>query len=113
MSFKSTIDLGKLVPNVQKASDKAQYAFASQVMQDIRPYVPFLEGTLSNTSLLSFDGKEIIYPMTYAGRLYKGNGFNFTKTFHPLAGPEWDIRAKAVHMSSWEQMAKKEVGDNL
>lgn len=113
MSFEIQVDMRDVVMDVENAKNKAQYNFVNQVRSDIRPYVPFLDGGLSNSSYLSNDNTSIIYAMPYAARLYYNPQFNFTKTHHPLAGGEWDVRAAADHMGTWEHVAKKGVSDNL
>lgn len=52
------------------------------------PYVPFLNGPLSQTNVVSAEGVRYIQP--YARYQYYGNDFNFTRDFHPLASAQWD-----------------------
>lgn len=52
------------------------------------PYVPFLEGNLSQTITVSDKGVRYIQP--YARRQYYGDNFNFTLDKHPLATSRWD-----------------------
>ena len=52
------------------------------------PYVPFLEGPLSQTAVVSARGVRYIQP--YARRQYYGDNFNHTLEFHPLASARWD-----------------------
>ena len=52
------------------------------------PYVPFLEGPLSQTIEVSPIG--VKYTQPYAHYQYHGVGFNHTKDYHPLASAEWD-----------------------
>lgn len=52
------------------------------------PYVPFLEGPLSQTIVVSPKGVTYIQP--YARYQYYGVNFNHTTEFHPLASAKWD-----------------------
>lgn len=52
------------------------------------PYVPFLEGPLSQTNVVSPEGVRYIQP--YARYQYYGEGFNHTTEYHPLASAMWD-----------------------
>lgn len=52
------------------------------------PYVPFLNGPLSQTAQISSDGVRYIQP--YARYQYYGDGFNHTKDYHPLASARWN-----------------------
>lgn len=52
------------------------------------PYVPFLEGPLSQTIEVSSEG--VLYTQPYAHYQYHGAGFNHTKDYHPLATAFWD-----------------------
>lgn len=52
------------------------------------PYVPFLEGPLSQTHQVSEYG--VRYTQPYARYQYYGTDFNHTKEYHPLASAKWD-----------------------
>lgn len=52
------------------------------------PYVPFLEGPLSQTNVVSPEGVRYIQP--YARYQYYGEDFNHTTEYHPLASAMWD-----------------------
>ncbi|EAC7181287.1 minor capsid protein [Listeria monocytogenes] len=113
MPIKVRIDLSKAKRNVKKAKERGQFALINQAAADIAPYVPFLEGNLSNTFVFQNDYTEIKWESVYAHRLYKGINFNFTLKYHPLAGPLWDQRAKVDKMGVWEKVAQKAVEEGL
>lgn len=52
------------------------------------PYVPFLEGPLSQTIEVSSEG--VRYTQPYARYQYYGDNFNHTIERHPLASARWD-----------------------
>jgi hypothetical protein len=52
------------------------------------PYVPFLNGPLSQTNQVSAEGVRYIQP--YARYQYYGTDFNHTLDYHPLASAMWD-----------------------
>lgn len=52
------------------------------------PYVPFLEGPLSQTNQVTAEGVRYIQP--YARYQYYGVNFNHTTEYHPLASAMWD-----------------------
>ena len=52
------------------------------------PYVPFLEGPLSQTVEVSPDS--VTYVQPYAHYQYEGLEFNHTLDYHPLASAHWD-----------------------
>ncbi|RKB73748.1 MULTISPECIES: minor capsid protein [Listeria] len=112
MPIKIRVDLSKDKSNIKKAKEGAQFALINQAAADISLYVPFLEGDLSNQYVIMND-KEIMWTSIYARRLYNGINFNFTLTHHPLAGPEWDQRAKIDKMDVWEKVAQKAVEEGL
>lgn len=57
-------------------------------------YVPFDSGMLANSAQI--EPYKVIYPQSYAHRIYEGGNFNFSKEKHPLATAKWDeICAKA------------------
>lgn len=59
------------------------------------PYVPFLEGHLSQTIQVSSDG--VRYTQPYARYQYYGDNFNFTLDKHPLATARWDAAMMRDH----------------
>ncbi|HHT6286425.1 minor capsid protein [Listeria monocytogenes] len=112
MPIKVRVDLSKAKGNVKKAKERGQFALINQAAADISPYVPFLDGDLSNQYIIMND-KEIMWTSIYARRLYKGINFNFTLTHHPLAGPEWDQRAKVDKLEDWIAVSQKAVEEGL
>lgn len=71
------------------------------------PYVPFLEGPLSQTAVVSSEHVKYIQP--YARYQYFGVDFNHTKEYHPLASAMWD---KAMLRDQGDEF-NKEVKDIL
>lgn len=76
--------------------DKLLYLLDNKTMLEIHnlfakmmdPYVPFLEGPLSQT--LEITPEYVRYTQPYAHYQYTGLDFNFTKEYHPLASAYWD-----------------------
>ncbi|EAG7317835.1 minor capsid protein, partial [Listeria monocytogenes] len=60
MPIKVRVDLSKAKGNVKKAKERGQFALINQAAADIAPYVPFLEGDLSNQYVIMND-KEIMW----------------------------------------------------
>lgn len=52
------------------------------------PYVPFLEGPLSQT--IEVTPQFVRYTQPYAHYQYYGTWFNHTLDYHPLASAKWD-----------------------
>jgi len=71
------------------------------------PYVPFLEGPLSQTVQVTSDGVRYVQP--YARYQYYGEDFNHTTEYHPLASARWD---KAMMRDRGDEFVK-EVEDIL
>lgn len=107
------IDLSGMSKSLDKAITKGQYAFANQVHADSNEYAPFLNGDLTAQSQVSADGKQIIWNVPYANRMYNGVNFNFTKTHNPKAGSKWDQRAQADKGEQWVKATQEEVDKYL
>lgn len=69
------------------------------------PYVPFLNGPLSQTVVVTPD--YIQYTQPYAHYQYTGTHFNHTKDFHPLASAEWDKAMLRDHREEFVQQVKE------
>jgi len=69
------------------------------------PYVPFLEGPLSQTVRISSEGVRYIQP--YARYQYYGAHFNHTTDYHPLASAQWDKAMMRDHRQEFSQEVKE------
>lgn len=68
------------------------------------PYVPFLEGPLSQT--VEVTPKCVRYVQPYARRQYYGEDFNFTKDKHPQATALWDKVMMDEHGEEFVEQVK-------
>lgn len=83
--------------------DKTMLEVHNVFAKMIDPWVPFLEGPLSQTLRISPEGVDYLVP--YAHYQYTGDGFNHTTEYHPLATARWD----EVAMQTELERFKKEV----
>ena len=71
---------------------RAQHEFATLVLKEIDPYVPFRSGELKNSATrnLSPPYKELFYNVPYAARMYYNPQYHFSGA--PIRGAYWDSR---------------------
>ena len=69
------------------------------------PYVPFLNGPLSQTAVVTENGVTYIQP--YARYQYYGVDFKHTVEFHPLASAKWDKAMLQDHRDEFDDEVKK------
>lgn len=69
------------------------------------PYVPFLEGPLSQT--IEVTPEYVRYTQPYAHYQYNGDGFNFTRDYHPLASAHWDDAMMRDHREEFVAQVKQ------
>lgn len=69
------------------------------------PYVPFLEGPLSQT--IEVDPIGVKYTQPYAHYQYMGIGFNHTLDYHPLATAQWDKAMMREHGDEFTEQVKQ------
>ena len=94
--------------------------FTQECARRMERFVPYREGTLSETVIL--DGEptsnvyadRIVYSQPYASYVYyglsrSGRAMTYTKTFHKDAGPYWDERMKSADMKSIEKAVQNYV----
>jgi|SRR5690625_1544278 len=98
-----TKDLKGVKIKTDRMSKLGQYALINQVHADMNPYVPALSYDLRNQSSMTLDGKSIIYNVPYARKQFYIQHSNYTT---PGTGPRWDLKAKAIHGKSWEDITK-------
>lgn len=70
----------------------------------IDPWVPFLNGPLSQT--LNIQPEYVQYTQPYAHYQYYGVKFKHTKDYHPLASAMWDDAAMVTIGDSFVQQVK-------
>lgn len=66
----------------------------------IDPWVPYLEGPLSQT--LNITPEYVEYLVPYSRRQYFGDSFNHTTDYHPLASARWDQVAMQTELDSFK-----------
>lgn len=115
---------------LEKATNVAEEAVASQVLKDTSPFVPALTGSLDQRSHV--EGNLVIYPGPYARYLYYGKlmvdpdtgsswassgatkvltdrDLVFNTSMHAQAQSHWFEASKAQNMNKWERVAAKAV----
>lgn len=105
IEFKIQVDEKKLRKQMEELMDptamlQIQNAFALI----IDPWVPFLEGPLSQT--LEITPQYVKYNVPYAHYQYTGDGFNHTTDKHPLATERWDRVAMQTELDTFIEQVR-------
>lgn len=98
---------GKGPAQVKNQKIIAHAALDAQIIKDTTPFVPMVTGMLASSPIRNKVVGVITYDTPYARRLFYGITFNFTKTFHPAAGPQWTERSKSLWMKKWTELVIK------
>lgn len=85
--------------------DKTMLAIHNLFAKMCDPYVPFLEGPLSQT--VEVMPQYVRYIQPYAHYQYTGDDFNFTKDYHPLASARWDQAMLRDQRDAFELQVKE------
>ena len=88
VNVKGTLDKAIQQKLAQVNNPSTMVAIHNTLAKKCDPYVPFLNGPLSQTNVVSAEGVRYIQP--YARYQYYGTDFNFTRDYHPLASAQWD-----------------------
>lgn len=104
MSVNVDIDLSGVEPKASRLTKLGQYALANQMYADMNNYVPLLTGDLRNQSAIAPDGKSIYYNVPYARRRFYEPAMRYTT---PGTTFRWDMKAKSIHMRSWERVTER------
>lgn len=78
--------IGEKIDNL--IDDKVMLEIHNLYAKMMDPYVPFLEGPLSQT--VEVTPESVNYTQPYAHYQYEGLEFNHTLDYHPLATAHWD-----------------------
>lgn len=82
-------------------SPTTMMAIHNSLAKHCDPYVPFLNGFLSQTHVIGPEG--VCYIVPYARYQYFGENFHHTTEFHPLASAKWDEAMMRDHGEEFEQ----------
>jgi len=95
-----------IAPLEQLNSDpRIKLAIHNTLAKRCDPYVPFLNGPLSQTLDISAEG--VRYKMIYAKAQYYGVQFRHTLEYHPLASAKWDQAMMRDHGEEFKQEVKE------
>lgn len=107
---KVTKNLKGIPVRVNQMTKLGQYALANQVHADSNRYAPLLSGDLRNQSYVTADNKQVVWNVPYAKAQYYGQvgkgRYPVRRYTTPGTGPKWDEKAKSIHRTSWERVAK-------
>lgn len=97
--------LDRMIHNAGSAGVKLQVL--NQMHQDMERYVPKRAGFLRSQSFVNSAG--VHYTAKYARAQFYGivNGSMVRNYSTPGTSRRWDLRAKSVYMSDWQQVASK------
>lgn len=105
------IDLGDWVKRLATPAP-IEMELARQIRADADEYVPFLSGQLASDIMIEAGTHpSIVYAKEYAQKQWNGvsphgKKFNYTKTHHKKAGPEWVNMAKEERLLDWVDLSK-------
>lgn len=85
--------------------DSTMIQIHNLLAKTVDPWVPFLEGPLSQTVEVTPDYVRYIQP--YAHYQYMGVDFNHTIEYHPLASAQWDKVAMQTELDSFTEQVKE------
>lgn len=125
-----TSGLDAIKSRLNATCTKAAHAMAMQAMEDTKPFVPALTGSLTQRTRV--EKSNIIYPGPYARFLYYGKvmvdpntgstyapkggtkmltnrNLVFNKAIHPQAQAHWFEASKAQNLDKWVRVAAKAV----
>ena len=97
-----------------EAVKRGKTEMISQMIKDMKQFIPYKDGTLSGSGAPIDDG--IRYPGPYARAQFYGSSYNKNKrwTFKvystPGTGKRWDRKATPKYSKQWGQVALKGMG---
>lgn len=98
--IKVSVDLSGVKQKLSSGNFKlGQQSMSNQMMADMNLFVPYDQGDLRNSVMMSPDGSFVIWNSPYAKRQFRGIGIHNYTT--PGTGPRWDLKAKDLYMDSW------------
>lgn len=127
MSVIVKTDKAKWIDAINKATDKAAYALAEQMLADSEKFVPHSAGSSQSAGNLRESGKVVqgetsgrfylVWDTVYA--LYQWFGVRADGSHRvqhyttPGTGTQWVEKAKAQLSDRWQKIAQKEFTDGL
>lgn len=112
MTVKVKIDLSGMEKRFSHANFiRTRKLLGEQILADSTPFVPKDEGFLRSSGDIAPDGSKVIWDEPYAKAQFYGrvgkSGAPVRKYTTAGTGKRWDLKAKAIHGSSWQNLVKK------
>ena len=85
---------------------KGKLAISSQMMTDMRPFIPRDSGELSGSGQATRNG--VKYPGPYARAQFYGSSYNKVRTF--VFKKRWDLKASALYLDDWKKTGLRAMG---
>lgn len=97
----------KIEGKLKGAIAAAQMVLDSSIQQSMWPFTPWKTGTMQ-TSLRGQGTGRLTYGVQYDRRTYYGlDTWNWTRTHHAQASPQWFERAKSIDEKKWNNAAQQ------
>lgn len=105
---KVEINLDRVYSKLSQSNiNRGRRALANQAMADMNQFVPAQEFILRNSVTLGLDGQTINYNTPYARKMFYVQFVNYTLAG---TGPRWDLKAKGMFISDWNNAFIKGAG---
>lgn len=105
VNVKVNIDDAAIMAKLHRLTDEATMLEIHNLLAKMcDPYVPFLNGPLSQT--IEITPNYVRYTQPYAHYQYNGVGFNHTLDNHPLASAKWDEAMLRDRREEFEKQVK-------
>lgn len=104
MKADAEIRLKDIMPDIDRAVDKAVFITSEQALKDCNLYCKRDSGALIDSSAVHSDTEAgiLMWVTPYADKQYKHPGVRYDK--NPLASPEWCEKAYENHGDQWRKI---------
>lgn len=111
MKVNVKVDLSGVARKLSKENIRqGKLSMMDNMLADMNQFVPFREGTLSQTGIITADEEGLKWDTKYAKAQFYGMVGRpakpvrqYTTSKHPRAGKRWDLKAQGLYMDSWKK----------
>ena len=102
MSLEYDLNTELIIDRLNTSMESASLSTLDNMLEDIRPYVPYNTGELDSSAVIDESSMNIVWDTDYAKYVYDlPKDSNFNRDVHPNATSDWVNEARQAYEDKW------------
>ena len=114
MSLEYDLNVELIIDRLNTSMESASLSTLDNMVEDIRPYVPYKTGELDSSVVVDESSMCIVWDTDYAGYVYNlPIDSNFNRDVHPNATSDWVNEARQSYEDKWIEDFRESFRDSF